>query len=179
MQACQAVGSLAANQVGYHLFDRRMEAAVLPYCLEQGIGFMAYGSLGFGLLTGAFTPDTTFVDWDWRSGGYAFGLPLFLRENFLKELRVTERLKALAARYDKSVAQLALAWLLGNPAVTVALVGMRNERELQENVAAADWRLTSDDRAEIDRIFAEADVPTYATAPQRTDVEKLGVDQDD
>ena len=120
-----------------------MEAAVLPYCLEAGIGFMAYGSLGFGLLTGAFTPDTTFVDWDWRSGGYAFGLPLFERENFLKELRVTERLKAVAARYDKSVAQLALAWLLGNPAVTVALVGMRNERELQENVAAADWRLTS------------------------------------
>ncbi len=179
MQACQEHGSLTANQVGYHLFDRRMEAAVLPYCLEAGVGFMAYGSLGFGLLTGAFTPDTTFVDWDWRSGGYAFGLPLFERENFLKELRVTERLKQLAAGYDKSVAQLALAWLLGNPAVTVALVGMRNERELRENVAAADWRLTSAERAEIDRIFEEEGVPTYIDAPQRTNVEELGADLDE
>lgn len=166
MEECQRHGSLAANQVGYNLFDRRMEAAVLPYCLEQGIGFMAYGSLGFGLLTGAFTPDTRFVDWDWRSAGGAFGLPLFERENFLKELRVVERLKELAAGYDKSVAQLALAWLLGNPAVTVGLVGMRNEFELRENIAAADWRLTEADRAEIDRIFEEEGVPTYVDAEQ-------------
>ena len=166
MAACEQYGHLTANQVGYNLFDRRMEAEVLPYCLDQGIGFMAYGSLGFGLLTGALTPETTFVEWDWRSKGNSFGLPLFVRENYLKELRVVERLKTLAAGYDKSVAQLALAWVLGNPAVTVALVGMRNERELQENVAAADWRLTEADRAEIDRIFAEEGVPTYVDAEQ-------------
>ncbi len=166
LQACQQYGVLTANQVGYHMFDRRMEAAVLPYCREQGIGFMAYGSLGFGLLTGALNPDTRFVDWDWRSGGSAFGVPLFERENFLKCLRVVERLKALAAGYGKSVAQLALAWLLGNPAVSVALVGMRNERELTENVAAADWRLSAEDRAAIDRIFEEEAVPTYIDAEQ-------------
>ena len=168
MTACEQHGHLTANQVGYNLFDRRMEAAVLPYCQAQGIGYMAYGSLGFGLLTGAFTPETSFVDWDWRSKGMAFGLPLFQRENFLKELRVVERLKELAAGYNKSVPQLAIAWLLGNPAVTVGLVGMRNEHELKENVAAADWRLTEADRAEIDRIFAEEGVPTYVDAEQAT-----------
>jgi aryl-alcohol dehydrogenase-like predicted oxidoreductase len=127
---------------------------------------MAYGSLGFGLLTGAFTEATTFVDWDWRSKGDAFGLPLFERDSFLKELRVTARLKELAAGYGKSVAQLAIAWVLGNPAVTVALVGMRNEKELQENVAAGNWKLTPDDRAKIDCIFAEEGVPTYVDAEQ-------------
>ena len=126
---------------------------------------MAYGSLGFGLLTGAFTTQMTFLDWDWRSGGKAFGLPLFERENFRKELRVTARRKALAAGYGKSVAQL---WVLGNPAVTVALVGMRNEKELTENVAAADWRLTAEDRATIDQIFAEEGVSTYIEASQAT-----------
>jgi aryl-alcohol dehydrogenase-like predicted oxidoreductase len=161
MDTCQRHGYLAANQIGYHMFDRRMEAAVLPYCLEHKIGFMAYGTLGFGLLTGAFTPQTTFVDWDWRHSGKAFSLPLFEREDFLKELRVVDRLKALAGSYNKSVAQLAIAWVLAQPAVTVALVGMRNTRELDENVAAADWRLTDADRAEIDRIFAEESVPTY------------------
>ena len=168
MAGCEEHGHLAANQVGYHMFDRRAEAEVLPYCLENGIGFMAYGTLGFGLLTGAFTPDTTFVDWDWRSRGSAFGVPLFERENFLKELRVVERLRELSGGHGKSVAQLAIAWLLGNPAVTVGLVGMRNEHELEENVAAADWRLSEADRAEIDRIFAEEDVPTYVDAKQAT-----------
>ena len=168
MTECEQAGHLTANQVGYHLFDRRMEAEVLPYCRAQGIGYMAYGSLGFGLLTGALTPETTFVDWDWRSKGKAFGLPLFERDNFLKELRVVERLKELAAGYEKSVAQLAIAWLLGNPAVTVGLVGMRNEHELQENVAAVDWRLSDADRAEIERIFVEEGVPTYVDAQQAT-----------
>ena len=164
LAAAQEQGQLAANQVGYHLFDRRAEKAVLPYCREQGIGFMAYGTLAFGLLSGAFTASTRFVAWDWRSRGDAFGLPLFQREHFLRELRVVERLKALAADYGKSVAQLAIAWLLGQPGVTVALVGMRNERELKENVAAADWRLSAEDYAEIDRIFAEEGVATYIDA---------------
>ena len=168
MSDCEKYGHLTASQVGYHMFDRRMEAEVLPYCQRQGIGFMAYGSLGFGLLAGAFTPETTFLDWDWRSKGSGFGLPLFERENFLKELRVVERLKELAGGYGKSVPQLAIAWLLGHPAVTVGLVGVRNENELKENVAAADWRLTDADRAEIDRIFAEEEVPTYVDAEQAT-----------
>ena len=168
MQACQRVGQLTSSQVGYHMFDRRMEAEHLAYCKAQGIGFMAYGSLGFGLLTGAMTPETSFVDWDWRSGGHAFGVPLFERENFLKQLRVVERLKTMAADNGKSVAQLAIAWVLGNDAVSVALVGMRNERELQENVAAADWRLSDADYRDIDRIFAEEGVSTWIDAEQAT-----------
>jgi len=166
MRECEKHGHLTANQVGYHLFDRRMEAEVLPFCAEAGIGYMAYGSLGFGLLTGAFTPETTFVDWDWRSRGQAFGLPLFEGESLVKELRVVDKLKAFAADHGRTVAQLALAWVLGNPALTVGLVGMRNERELEENVAAADWRLSADDRCAIDRFFEEEGVPTYVDAPQ-------------
>jgi aryl-alcohol dehydrogenase-like predicted oxidoreductase len=166
MEACEALGPLTTNQVGYNMFDRRMEAAVLPHCLKNKIGFMAYGSLSFGLLSGGFTTDTMFVPWDWRSTGRAFGLPLFDRRTFLKELRVVERLKALAASYGKTVAQMAIAWVLGNPAVTVALVGTRNRRELEEDLGALDWKLTAADRAEIDRIFAEEDVTTHINSPQ-------------
>lgn len=166
MEVCENVGHLTANQVGYNMFDRRMERAVLPYCQSHGIGFMGYGTLAYGLLTGALTSETTFVDWDWRSSGRAFGLPLFERENFVRELRVVHRLQALAARYDKSVAQLAIAWVLSHPAVSVALVGMRNIRELEENVAAVEWELSAEDKAEIDRIFEEEEVPTYINAQQ-------------
>ncbi len=167
MNTSREHGSPDVNQVGYNLFDRRMEAEVLPYCGKNNIGFMAYGTLAYGLLAGAFTPETTFADNDWRRRGSAFGLPLFEREPFLKELKVGKRLAELAARYGKSVAQLAIAWVLGHPAVSVALVGMRNERELKENVAATDWRLNEADRAEIDRIFAEEGVPTYIDEPQK------------
>ena len=168
MEACERVGHLAANQVGYHLFDRRVEAEVLPYCLEHGIGFMSYGTLGFGLLTGAMTPETKFVSWDWRSNGMAFGLPLFTGEHFLKELKVVDRLKRLAADHGKTVAQLAIAWVLSQKAVTVALVGIRRPSEVEENVAAADWQLGDDVKAQIDRIFAEEGVPTYREAEQIT-----------
>ena len=93
---------------------------------------MAYGSLAFGILSGAFKPETTFVDRDWRSGSKAIGLPIFERENFLKELKVVERLKTLAADHGKSVAQPGLAWTLGHPAVSVRLGGgVRNENELK------------------------------------------------
>jgi len=168
MEECQKYGNLAVNQVGYNMFDRRVEAEVLPYCLENNIGFMSYGTLGYGLLTGTFTPETTFVDWDWRSKGGAFGLPLFERENFLQELKVVEKLKELATCYSRSVAQLAIAWVLSHPAVSAALVGVRNREELMENIAATNWKLMAEDKAEVDRIFEEVGVPTYADAPQAT-----------
>ena len=165
LRECQKHGQLTANQVGYNIFDRRVEAEVVPTCRAQGIGFMAYGSLAYGLLSGAFTPETRFVDWDWRSGGDAFGLPLFRRDHFLRELRVVERLKRFAAEHGRTVAQLALAWLLGKAGVTVALVGMRDEAEVRENAAAADWRLSAEDYAAIDQIFADVDAPIYVDAP--------------
>ncbi len=75
LEECEKHGHLAANQVGYHMFDRRMEREVLPYCREKKIGYMAYGTLAFGLLTGAFTPETTFLDWDWRHNGKRSACP--------------------------------------------------------------------------------------------------------
>lgn len=166
MSTCQQDGSIATNQVGYHLFDRRMEKSVLPWCREHQIGFMAYGSLGFGLLTGVLKPDTVFAENDWRGYMRAFGLPLFEGETFRKELLAAEQLAKLAAKYDKSLPQLAIAWVLGNPAVSVALVGMRDQRELKENIAATEWRLTDEDHAEIHRIFTQQAVPTYIDEPQ-------------
>lgn len=166
MEECERYGHLAANQVGYHMLDRRMEREVLPWLAAHQIGFMAYGSLAFGLLTGAFTPETTFVDWDWRSSGKAFGLPLFEREWFLKTIRLVERLKGFAADHGRTMAQLAIAWVLSHPEVSTALVGVRKPEELKENVAAVDWRLSASDMAAIDAFFAEEGVPTYVDAPQ-------------
>jgi len=161
MAAAGEGGKLATNQIGYNLIDRRVEATVLPYCRSHEIGFMAYGTLCYGILTGKLTPDTTFVDWDWRAKGGAFGLPLFQQDQLEKELRAVARLDALAARYQKSVAQLAIAWVLSHPEITVTLVGMRTPEEAEENLADPDWRLDAEAMAEIDAILADEGVPTY------------------
>ncbi|MBN1249305.1 MAG: aldo/keto reductase [Anaerolineae bacterium] len=161
MDAAGKGGDLATNQIGYNLIDRRVEATVLPYCRAHDIGFMAYGTLCYGILTGSLSPDTTFVDWDWRAKGSAFGLPLFQQEQLGKELRAVARLQSLAARYDKCVAQLAIAWVLSQSDVTVTLVGMRTPDEAQENLASPDWRLGAGVMTEIDAILAEEGVPTY------------------
>lgn len=166
MLACQCYGHIVANQVGYNLFDRRMEARVLPYCAAQNIGFMSYGTLAYGLLTGALKPTTTFEPPDWRHNRIAFGLPLFQREHYLKELKVVEKLKRLAAQYDRTVAQLAIAWVLGGQAVSVALIGVKNRSEMAENIKATEWKLTAEIRSEIDRIFDEEGCPNFKNVPQ-------------
>jgi aryl-alcohol dehydrogenase-like predicted oxidoreductase len=166
MDDCAPHGQIAVNQVGYHMFDRRMETQILPYCLEKNIGFMAYGTLAYGILTGALTPETKFVDWDWRSNGMAFGIPLFKNEHFIKALKVVDRLKGIAAGYDKTVAQLAIAWVVSHPSVSVALVGARKPSEIKENIEAAGWVLDDDIKSDIDRAFKEENVSTYRDLDQ-------------
>ena len=67
IEACAQVRRVDVAQYGWHMFDRRMQADVFPYCEAEGIGVMAYGSLAFGLLTGTFTEDMDFGTKDWRA----------------------------------------------------------------------------------------------------------------
>jgi hypothetical protein len=110
------------------MFNRRQEQETFPTCLEHGIGVMGYGSLGHGLLTGAFTTTTSFGEAtrDWRGGGVAFGQPIFRGDNFKTNVGVVERIRnEIAAPRGVSVSQVALAWVLGHPAISTALVGAR------------------------------------------------------
>ena len=156
MQECLEHFPIACNQVGYNLFDRRREAEAIPFCREKGVGVMAYGSLSYGLLTGTMTPDTDFGEDDWRRSRQAFGLPIFEGEHYTRNLAIVERLKEVASGHGKTVAQLAIAWVLSNPALTVALTGIRRPAEIEENVEAADWHLTQEEKAEIEAAFSEA-----------------------
>jgi len=153
---CLQYGPLVCNQVGYNLFDRRRETETFAFCREHGIGVMAYGPLAHGLLTGTFTRETTFGARDWRATGKAFGLPIFERDNLVKNVAVVDQLQAFAAERGHTVAQLALAWTLRNPAVSVALVGARKSDEIASALPAATWHLSDDDAATIARIMAGA-----------------------
>jgi len=154
MQESLKTFPITCNQVGYNLFDRRPEEEIFPFCQKQGVGIMAYGSLSYGLLTGTMTADTKFEEDDWRRSLQAFGLPIFEGEHFVRNLEIVERLKKIAASQGKSIPQLAAAWVLSNPIVTVALTGARKPSEIEENVVAGDWKLTDEVKAEIGSAFA-------------------------
>ncbi len=156
LRESQALAPIITNQVGYNLFDRRWEHEMFATARELGIGIMAYGPLAHGLLTGTFTADTTFLESDWRSRGVIFGQALFKGENFQQNIRVVERLKALAAQKGIGLPRLALAWVLSQPAVSVALTGARNPAEITDNAAALELTLTPDDRTAIKAIMADA-----------------------
>jgi aryl-alcohol dehydrogenase-like predicted oxidoreductase len=153
LKACMSVRRVDIVQYGYHLFDRRMEKEIFPYCAENGIGVMAYGSLAHGLLTGTFTEETKFEETDWRSKGGAFGLKPFAPENFPRNVRAVNDLKPIAQKHGKKMSHLALRWVLSNPAVSVALVGARNPAEVEDNMGALGWSLSEVDQAEMDKVF--------------------------
>lgn len=156
LETYRALGPVDVIQVGYHLFDRRMEREMLPYAREHDLGVMTYGSLAHGLLTGTWTKDQTFSANDWRAAGDSFGLPLFTKENLPRNVEVVDRLSALAGRSGHTVAQLAISWVLTNPTVSVALTGARQPSEIEDNVAGVGWAITPDLAAEVAAIMADA-----------------------
>jgi hypothetical protein len=161
IEACMQIRRVDIVQYGFHMFDRRMQREIWPYCQENGIGVMAYGSLAFGLLTGTFTPETSFGKDDWRSraGGSMAGMrlfdALFGAEAFPRNLEVVEELKGIAQKYGKSLPQVALRWAISHPAVSTALVGCRSVAEVEDNAGAVGWSISGDDLVEIDAIFSK------------------------
>lgn len=156
IRECREYAPIVANQVGYNLFDRRWEREMFPTAGELGIGIMAYGPLAHGLLTGAFTPSTTFEEKDWRARGIVFGQALFTPENFPRNLQVVDRLKAVAAEKRTTLPRLALAWVLSNPLVAVGLSGTRRPAEIEENVEALAISLSADEKRQIEEIMRGA-----------------------
>ena len=146
-------------QYAWNMFDRRMQAEIFPYCEAQQVAVMAYGSLAYGMLSGAFHPGMSFDENDWRSRGGNLGSlnlfrTLFGPEHFPHNLAAVEELKRLAAKYSKTLPQFALRWTLSNPVVGTALVGFRAPAEVTENLGALGWEISNADRAEIDAILA-------------------------
>jgi len=145
-------------QYAWNMFDRRMQAAIFPYCAAQQIGVMAYGSLAYGMLSGTFHAGMSFDESDWRSRGGNLGSlnlfrTLFGPEHFPRNLAAVEELKRLASKYGKTLPQFALRWTLSNPVVGTALVGCRTPAEVTENSGALGWEISSADMAEIDAIL--------------------------
>jgi len=160
MTRFQSVRPIDTLQPPYHLFRREIEATVLPFAREHGIGVLVYGPLAHGLLSGRMTEVTTFAADDWRSKS-----DLFVGEPFQRNLAVVRDLSEFAAKRNATVAQLAIAWTLANPAVDVAIVGARRPEQIRQTAAAANLRLAPEDMARIEMIL-QGEVAVGGPAPE-------------
>jgi myo-inositol catabolism protein IolS len=150
MRAAGEYGQIDVLQPPYNMFWRFIEGDQLPYCQEQGIGIMAYSGLAQGLLTGNLTPQTTFAEGDKRPTTVLFQPGVYERC-----LQAVEALRPIAARAGLTVPQLAIAWLLGRPGVSTALVGARTVPEIEENTGGATRQASAADMTAADTVTRE------------------------
>jgi aryl-alcohol dehydrogenase-like predicted oxidoreductase len=147
IRRANAVHPVTALQSEYSLFTRDPEGELLTTVRELGIGFVAFGPLSRGLLSGRLTSPDDLGPEDLRRD-----LPRFQGENFARNLAVVEQLKRLAGEKGATPGQLAIAWLLAQGGDLVPIPGAERRRYLEENVRAVEVRLTPKDLAAIEQV---------------------------
>ncbi|BBR15575.1 aldo/keto reductase [Klebsiella quasipneumoniae] len=151
-RACK-VHPITAVQTEYSLWTREPEDGILKACRELGVGFVPYSPLGRGFLTGKITDPSLFAADDFRRN-----LPRFQAETMRKNQQLLDRLQEVAGRYDATLAQMALAWVMSKGEDIVPIPGARKINHLRDNAAAADIMLSPEDIHTIDHIFAAENV---------------------
>jgi aryl-alcohol dehydrogenase-like predicted oxidoreductase len=150
MEAFACVAPLHVLQAPYNLFERGIEAEILPYCRRNGIAVLGYGALCRGLLSGRMRGDTTFAGDDLRRND-----PKFQQPRFAQYLSAAQRLDLLAQfRYGKRAIHLAVRWML-DQGITVALWGARHAGQLAPAAGVGGWTIDAEAKAEIDRVLRE------------------------
>lgn len=146
IRRAHAVYPVSAVQNQYSIWTRESENVVIPTCRELGIGFVPWGPLGTGFLTGTITPDDTFdPQTDLRAS-----FPRFSKENMRANMPLVTMLNEIAARKGISTVQIALGWLLAQESFIVPIPGMDKMTYIDDNIKSVDLELTNEDLQEIE-----------------------------
>ena len=150
MRRAMKIAPITSLQPPYSLLVRKIEAEILPFVKENGIGTLVYSPMRAGLLTGKMTRERaqSLPANDWRSRDKDFQEP-----NLTRNLALVDLLKKIGDNHGKTPGEVALAWVLYNPAVTAAIVGLRKAEQVQGTVGALDFRLTDAEAKEIEAFF--------------------------
>jgi aryl-alcohol dehydrogenase-like predicted oxidoreductase len=133
--------TLTAVQAELNLISRKAELQILPLCNRLGIGFLAYGPLAQGLLTGKYRSSSAFSDDDRRHR-----LLHFQSDQIHRHWGKIERLSRLAESYGKTIPQVAIRWVLESQAVSCAIAGAKNPKQVEDNIGSMDWEMSKIDR---------------------------------
>jgi aryl-alcohol dehydrogenase-like predicted oxidoreductase len=159
------VHPITALQTEYSLWERHVEAEILPTVRELGIGFVPYSPLGRGFLTGAIEKPTDFGANDFRTQRY----PRLAGEAFERNQVLVKRVVEIARRRGVKAGQLALAWVLAKGDDIVPIPGTKRRVYLEENAAAAEIKLTPAEVAELEAAMPLSEVvgERYAAASMK------------
>ena len=152
MEEFRRTTPLASNQPPYNIFERGIDAEILPWCDANSLAVLTYSSLCRSMLGGRVHRGMKFDAQDIRSAD-----PKFQEPRFSQYMTAVERLAVLGARrYGKSIPELAVRWVLDRPGVSVALWGAKRPEQLDAVAGVMGWKLNAEDMADIDMIVKEA-----------------------
>jgi len=143
---------ITSLQPEFSLLAREIEKDTVPLCLEKEIGIVAYSPLASGVLTGKYDKNTKFKDW--RSKGI---IGNFTGEGFVENISKVDRLKEVSQEEEKTCGQTAINWVLRQPGLITALVGVKNSSQMKENIKAIGWQPSKENCKKIEEIFALPD----------------------
>jgi aryl-alcohol dehydrogenase-like predicted oxidoreductase len=152
MERVMKIAPITSNQPPYSMLNRAVEAAILPFCQTNHIGVINYAPMHSGLLTGAMTKHrvASFPSEDFRRNAKNYQEPLLSRN-----LAVADFIGKIGERHGVSAGVVAIAWTLHQSAITAAIVGGRNAKQVQGVIPAAAFRLSEEEFAEIQAYLAQ------------------------
>jgi aryl-alcohol dehydrogenase-like predicted oxidoreductase len=152
LERIRRIHPVASFQPPYSMIHREVEDSSLSYCAKNKIGVVVYSPMQRGLLTGKFSKEhlASLSPDDHRRKS-----PDFQEPRFTATLELVEKLRPIAVRNKRTLAQLAIAWVLRRPEVTAAIVGARKPQQITETAPASDWKLTKKDIDQIEQLLAQ------------------------
>ncbi|MBI1939000.1 MAG: aldo/keto reductase [Ignavibacteriales bacterium] len=149
LKRCMKIEHVQSLQPPYSMLSRGVQNEILPYCLHNGIGVVAYSPMQAGLLTGKFDINKLAED-DWRRKSSNYSEPYLSQA-----LQFVEKIRPVAEENNITVGNLAVAWVLKNSALTSAIVGARNETQTLENAAFANYQMSDEIYSQINKLLTE------------------------
>jgi aryl-alcohol dehydrogenase-like predicted oxidoreductase len=152
LKRAQAIAPITSLQPPYSLVSPEVGEEILPYCLAQDIGVIVYAPMKSGLLTGKMTRErvAALPEDDFRKRALNFQEPYLT-----KNLALVDLLRKIGDEHGRTPGEVAIAWTLNNPAVTAAIVGMRNAGQVDGVIGAATFRLSAEEVAELEAFMAK------------------------
>ena len=152
IKECSQYAKIISLQPEYSLLAREIEKETVPLCIENDIGIIAYSPLSSGVLTGKYDKNTKFKDW--RGKGI---IGTFTGEGYTENISKVDLLKVIALEEGKTCGQMAINWVLRQPGLTTALVGVKNPVQMEENLKSIGWQPSKENCEKIEQIFSSTD----------------------
>jgi len=152
IKECFKYAKITSLQPEFSLLAREIEKETAPLCIENNVGIIAYSPLSSGVLTGKYDKNTKFKDW--RGKGI---IGTFTGQGYAKNIGKVDLLKVIALEEGKTCGQVAINWVLRQPGLTTALVGVKNPVHMEENLKSIGWQPSKENCEKIEQIFSSTD----------------------